>query len=175
MWKDFLTNRKRKDRANNRVGKTISGAYETTCHATGRYPEWWEGRVFPHATHGWATGDTNETTRDIIQKELFGEVAWDGNRKTFDGTGMIPKACIGTCTWKQGVPNLADTVKVKHERGGWSSIGLKSYDQGRRVFQGTAKHWIWLDEEPPADIYGEALIRLMTTKGLTGCGKRRFP
>lgn len=152
--------------AGNRVGKTVSGAYEVTAHATGRYPHWWEGRVFPTATHGWAAGDTNETTRDIIQKELFGEVAWEGNRKTFDGTGMIPKECIGPCTWKQGVPNLADVVKVRHTTGGWSSIGLKSYDQGRRVFQGTAKHWIWLDEEPPQDVYGEALIRLMTTRGL---------
>jgi phage terminase large subunit-like protein len=66
----------------------------------------------------------------------------------------------------KGVPNLADTVKVKHTTGRWSSIGLKSYDQGRRVFQGTAKHWIWLDEEPPADVYGEALIRLMTLRGI---------
>lgn len=152
--------------AGNRVGKTITGAYEVTCHTTGRYPHWWEGRVFAGATTGWAAGDTNETTRDIIQKELLGEVTWEDNRKTFDGTGMIPKECIGSVTWKQGVPNLADTVKILHVSGRWSTIGLKSYDQGRRVFQGTAKHWIWLDEEPPADVYGEALIRLMTTKGL---------
>jgi phage terminase large subunit-like protein len=159
-------------KAANRVGKTVAGGYECTAHATGRYPHWWQGRRFHHPTNGWAAGDTNETTRDIIQKELFGEVAWDGNRKSFDGSGMIPRPLIGPVTWKRGVADLADIVKVKHIdesgewSGGWSRIGLKSYDQGRRVFQGTAKHWIWLDEEVPEPVYGECIIRLMTTKGL---------
>lgn len=152
--------------AGNRVGKTVAGTFEVTSHATGLYTDWWTGRRFGHATHGWAAGDTNETTRDIIQKELFGEVMWVKGRKTFDGTGMIPRECIGACSWKRGVDNLADVVKVKHVTGGWSTIGLKSYDQGRRVFQGTAKHWIWLDEECPIDVYGECLIRLMTTRGI---------
>lgn len=160
------THTERLFQAGNRVGKTVAGAFEVTAHSTGQYRDWWEGRRFAYPNHGWAAGDTNETTRDIIQKELFGEVTWEDNRKTFDGTGMIPKDCIGDCTWKQGVPNLADVVKVRHVSGGWSTIGLKSYDQGRRVFQGTAKDWIWLDEEPPEDVYGEALIRLMTTMGL---------
>jgi hypothetical protein len=62
---------------------------------------------------------------------------------------MIPKDCIGPASWKRGVDNLADVVKVKHVSGGWSTIGLKSYEQGRKIFQGTAKHWIWFDEEPP--------------------------
>lgn len=152
--------------AANRVGKTIAGAFEGCAHATGLYKDWWPGRRFKRPTHGWAAGDTNETTRDIIQKELFGEVTWEGSRKTFDGTGMIPRDHIGPCTWKSGVANLADVVRVRHESGGWSTIGLKSYDQGRRVFQGTAKDWIWLDEEMPEDVYGECLIRLMTTRGL---------
>lgn len=152
--------------AANRVGKTVCGAYEVTAHTTGQYKDWWEGKRFNHPTHGWAAGDTNETTRDIIQKELFGEVIWENGKKTFDGTGMIPKECIGPASWKRGVDNLADVVKVKHITGGWSTIGLKSYEQGRKIFQGTAKHWIWFDEEPPQDVYGEALIRLFTTRGI---------
>ncbi len=28
------------------------------------------------------------------------------------------------------------------------------------------QHVIWLDEEPPADVYGECLIRTMTTNGI---------
>lgn len=152
--------------AANRIGKTVTGAFEVCAHATGLYKPWWQGRRFTHPTHGWAAGDTNETTRDIIQKELFGEVTWIDGKKTFDGTGMIPRELIGPCTWKRGVDGLADVVKVKHVSGRWSTIGLKSYEQGRKIFQGTAKHWIWFDEEPPEDVYGEALIRLMTTNGL---------
>jgi phage terminase large subunit-like protein len=52
---------------------------------------------------------------------------------------------------------------------GISYLGFKSYDQGRRKFQGTGKHVIWLDEEPPADVYDECLLRLMTTNGLMLC------
>lgn len=142
--------------AANRIGKTVTGAYECTAHLSGDYPHWWTGKRFRGAIDGWAAGDTNETTRDIIQKELFGEVTWVDNVKTFDGTGMIPRDLIGRVRWKAGsVTDLADTVRVRHKTGRWSRIGLKSFDQGRRVFQGTAKHLIWLDEECPEDVYGE--------------------
>jgi phage terminase large subunit-like protein len=41
-----------------------------------------------------------------------------------------------------------------------------SYDQKREAFQGTTQDVCWLDEEPPADIYSECLIRTMTNNGL---------
>ena len=152
--------------AANRVGKTIAGGYEVAAHTTGLYPDWWEGRVFRRPGEWWVAGDTNETTRDILQKTLFGEVTWKGNERVFDGTGMVPRDLVGEIKWKRGVADLADTVKVKHRTGGWAKIGFKSYDQGRRVFQGTAKQGIWLDEECPQDVEGECLIRLATTRGL---------
>jgi hypothetical protein len=65
----------------NRTGKTEGvGGFETTLHLTGRYPLWWPGKVFPHAIEAWAAGKTNETTRDIIQKKLFGDIEFDGQR-----------------------------------------------------------------------------------------------
>src|SRR5262245_27889156 len=51
--------------AGNQVGKTELGAYETTCHLTGLYPPWWEGKRFDRPTYGWACGDTGKTLRDI--------------------------------------------------------------------------------------------------------------
>jgi phage terminase large subunit-like protein len=153
--------------AANRVGKTVAGGFEVTAHLTGQYPAWWEGKRFLRPTRGWAAGDTNETTRDIIQLELFGNVVGiEGGRKGFDGSGMIPRECIGTPKWKQGVQDLADTVPVMHSTGRWSTIGFKSFDQGRRSFQGTAKEFIWLDEECPQDVYGECLMRVATTRGV---------
>lgn len=155
--------------AANRVGKTIAGAYEAALHLTGLYNDiapWWDGRRFPSAVRGWAAGKTNETTRDIVQAKLFGEVAWRGGRKTVTGTGLIPGDAIGDITWKQGVSDLIDTAKIKHVSGEWSLLGLKSYQQGRGSFEGTEQHFIWLDEEPPMDIYGECLIRTATTQGL---------
>lgn len=151
--------------AANRVSKTLGGgAYETTCHLTGLYPAWWPGHRFKTPVRAWAAGKTNETTRDIVQATLLGEVK-PGARKTVTGTGVIPGDEIGPITWKQGVADLVDTVRVRHVSGGWSMLGLKSYQQGRDSFEGTAQHFIWLDEEPPLDIYGECLIRTATTKG----------
>lgn len=153
--------------AANRVGKTFGGGgFELTAHTTGEYPDWWEGRRFEKPIDAWAAGKTNETTRDIIQKTLLGNVRGHGPGKTVDGTGVIPKANIGEITWRQGVSDLVDTVKVKHKTGGWSLLGLKSYVQGRGSFEGTAKHLVWFDEEMPLDVYGEAVIRTATTNGL---------
>lgn len=152
--------------AANRFGKSVAGAYEMTCHLTGRYPHWWEGRVFDEPIDAWAAGDTNETTRDILQKTLLGEIAYEGARKTLDGTGIIPFDTINPPRWKTGVPDLVDYIEIDRDGGGKSKLAFKSYDQGRRVFQGTAKHVIWLDEECPEDVYGECLIRTATTGGI---------
>jgi phage terminase large subunit-like protein len=151
--------------AANRVGKTTCGSYELTAHLTGLYPEWWTGRRFETPVRAWACGKRNETTRDIVQASLLGPVAYDGMRKVLAGTGMVPGNLLGRVTWKRGVEDLVDTVKVKHAAGGWSTLGMKSYEQGRGSFEGTSQHVIWLDEECPMDVYGECLIRLMTTQG----------
>jgi phage terminase large subunit-like protein len=149
--------------AANRVGKTIVGAYETSVHLTGQYPEWWEGRRFNEPVDWWAAGDTSETTRDIVQFELLGP-------KEDMGTGMISrKYLIGEPSARRNVADAVDTAKVQHISGGVSTLGFKSYDQGRKKFQGTKKHGIWPDEEPDAPIYDEMMLRLMTTNGLMLC------
>lgn len=152
--------------AGNRVGKSIAGAFETTCHLTGIYPHWWEGRRFNVPTKYWAAGKTNETTRDIVQEKLLGKVIGSGPTKTVSGTGMIPGDLIGDINWKQGVAGLVDNVQIKHVDGEFSTLGFKSYQQGRGSFEGTEQHGIWLDEEPPIDIYGECVIRTATTNGI---------
>lgn len=153
--------------AANRVGKTEGvGGYESTLHLTGEYPAWWEGRRFDRPVQAWAAGKTNETTRDIVQTKLFGKVEGSGPSKRFAGTGLVPGDCIGEISWRAGFPDLADTVEIRHVLGGWSTLGIKSYQQGRGSFEGTEKDVIWLDEEPPLAIYTECLIRTMTTDGI---------
>lgn len=153
--------------AANRVGKTEGiGGYETAVHLTGEYPRWWEGRRFARPIQAWAAGASNETTRDIVQAKLLGGVTWEGGNKGVRGTGLVPGDAVGKIAWKQGVNDLVDTVQVKHVSGGWSSLGIKSYQQGRKSFEGTERDLIWCDEEPPLDVYSEALVRTMTTNGL---------
>lgn len=149
--------------AGNRTGKTFAGSYAAAVHATGRYPDWWPGRRFEDPTNGWAVGKTSETARDIIQVALFGDDPDD------PGTGAIPAADILDIRFRPNTNKSIDFAIVRHVSGGTSRIGLKSYDQRRKAFEGTARHWIWLDEEPPQDIYSECLIRTATTDGLVFC------
>jgi phage terminase large subunit-like protein len=156
------THRERLMIAANRVGKTQMAAYETALHLTGRYDDyapWWEGRRFTEPVKWWAAGDTSKTTRDILQVALLGEPGRHG-------TGMIPGHLIDRTPSKQGIPDAVEAVYVQHISGGMSVVQLKSYDQRREAFQGTAQDGIWLDEEPPEDIYAECLLRTMTTNGM---------
>lgn len=146
--------------AGNRVGKTIAGGYECTGHLTGVYKPWWKGRRFDRPVKLLAAGDTRATTRDIIQEKMLG-VYEDL------GSGLIPKArLVGDPSRVPGIPKAYEEVKVKSNFGGLSTMMLRSYDQGRKIFQGFEADIIWLDEEVPQDIYAEALIRTMTTNGL---------
>ena len=168
FFRTGATHRERCFMCANRVGKTLSGGgFEMAAHLTGDYPDWWEGRRFDGPVSAWAAGDSYETTRDIIQLNLLGEVTYRGGRKVMDGRGIIPGELLGMPTWRQGVQGIVDQISVRHVSGGESILGLKSYDQGRKAFQGTGKHVIWFDEEPPQDVYGEALIRTATLNGIT--------
>lgn len=152
--------------AANRIGKTQAGAFETTAHLTGLYPRWWKGRKFSSPVSWWAVGDTSKTVRDIGQLELMGPMS-------AIGSGFIPRHLIEHFSRKPGVTDAIETVWVKHverEHGApcLSELGLKSYDQRREAFQGTRKHGIWLDEEPPDDIYVECLLRTVKTPDFEG-------
>lgn len=148
--------------AANRTGKTIMGAYEMTCHLTGEYPHWWQGRKFKSPIHAWAASVNNESTKNILQYELLGDPA-------VPGSGMIPRDKLfrdqaGRLKMikKPGVADAIETVYVKHKSGGTSRLDFKSYEQGREAFQGTKRQVIWLDEEPrDYGIYSECLTRTM--------------
>lgn len=145
--------------AGNQLGKTLAGGFEGAMHATGRYPEVWEGRRFERPTISWAAGITGESTRDNVQRVLLG-------RPNSFGTGAIPKDSLDDVVNARGVPDLVDTIRVRHESGGFSSIGLKSYEKGREKWQGETLDWVWFDEEPNDSIYTEGLTRTNATGGL---------
>jgi phage terminase large subunit-like protein len=144
--------------AGNRVGKTLSGCYELTCHMIGWYPTWWTGYRFDRPIVAWASGEDAKSVRESIQQTLFGA-------PNALGTGTIPYAALhGKPTARGGVPEAIDTALVKTNFGpGQSRIVLKSYDQGREAFQASKVDVVLFDEEPPMDIYTEGLTRTMST------------
>lgn len=154
--------------AANRCGKSFAGTYADACHLTGLYPDWWPGRRFPKPIKAWVGGKTYETTRTILQAALLGDVLGSHASKRLSGTGIVPGHLIdhGSVSWRQGVNDLVDEIRVKHASGGWSRLGFKSAQQGRGAFEGTAQHLIHLDEEFPIEIYTECLTRTATTGGI---------
>jgi phage terminase large subunit-like protein len=151
--------------AGNQTGKTKCGGYETGCHLTGVYPEWWKGLRFDQNTgpcEVWVGGTAGVAVRDGPQKQLFGE---PGVADLF-GTGFIPRDAIeGDPSSSRAATSAIDTAHIRHSSGGLSSVGFKTYEQDRRHWQGPTKKFLWFDEEPPLDIYTEGLARLAATGG----------
>jgi len=151
--------RQRMRMAGNQTGKTLAAGMEVAMHLTGQYPDWWKGKRFNIQTHWWIGGVTAESTRDNPQRILLG-------RGRNWGTGTIPKNClVGSPSMARGVPDAVNGFSVLHKSGGTSTVKFKSYDQGREKWQGETLDGIWCDEEPPAEIFDEALTRLNKRKG----------
>lgn len=164
--------RERMFMAANRSGKTTVGCYEAVLHATGRYQlyaPWWVGKRFDHPISCIVAGDTNLTTRDILQTKLFGRLTRAPGESLNEavglGTAMMPRDAIIRAIPRRGAENSYEEVTIKHVSGGTSVIKLRSFEQGREAFQGTEEDLVWLDENFPPEVYSEALTRLMTTSG----------
>ena len=155
--------------AANQVGKTLCGAAECALHLTGRYDDWeratgirWPGRRFTRPTRGWAGCDTWDNVRDGVQRMLIGppriEAEW--------GTGLVPAENLVQVVRRPGTADAIDSIVVQHVSGGLSMLSAKSYDQGRRRWQGETLDFVWFDEEPPYDIYIEGRTRTNATGGM---------
>jgi phage terminase large subunit-like protein len=148
--------------AGNQLGKSEAGAFEVACHLTGDYPPWWTGRRFDGPVKGWASGIKSKDVRDVAQKKLCGEAGVDA----LFGTGYIPKdRFCDKPSLSRGVTDAFDTIQVRHKSGGVSVLRFKSYEEGRKGWQGETLDFVWFDEEPPEDLYSEGLTRTAATKG----------
>lgn len=153
--------RERLFKAANQSGKTLSAGAEAAMHLTGRYPDWWEGKVFERATQGIAASETSLLTRDGVQKMLLGAPAWPL------GTGYIPKSCIigEPVRSRHGAPDAYEYCRVRHVTGDDSIVYFRSYDQGRARVQSMTLDWAWMDEECDIDFYMEILTRTNVVMG----------
>lgn len=143
--------------AANRIGKSLTAAYEITCHLTGRYPAWWNGKRYQFPNNWWIAGVDSNLVQSSIQHLLLGPIGEFG-------TGLIPYDTIDFNSLKEATK--ADTsvsiFRVKHISGGYSSVEFKSYESGRKSFQAVGAN-IWLDEEPPLPVFTECVLRTANT------------
>lgn len=146
--------------AGNQLGKTLCGGAEWAMHATGRYPDWWDGAVFDRPCKLWVGGVTTESTRDNPQRILIGPP----QVKERWGTGTIPADALKDYAAGRGIQDALDSVVVQWGGGGdiqagESIIMFKAYEKGREKWQGDTVDGVWFDEEPPLDIYSEGRTR----------------
>lgn len=140
---------------------TTAGLYELTLHATGEYPDWWPGYRFPEGNDWWVCGVDQESVVDVLQDRLLGPVGEFG-------TGFLPHDAIDFTSLRDAkkAGTGVGEIRVKHKGGGFSTLTFKSYQQGRESFQGKPGISVFMDEEPPASIYSEAVTRTIAGPGL---------
>jgi phage terminase large subunit-like protein len=136
----------------NQTGKTDCGGFEFVCHALNSYPADWAGKKFDRPVRAWVASPSTQMQRDAAQKKLMGEFE--------NGTGFIPKHAIVDVTMGHGTGGAIDQIRVKTATGGISQIGFKNYEQKREVWQGETLDFLWYDEEPPLNLFGEGQMRL---------------
>lgn len=141
----------------NQCGKSLVGTYELAIHLTGKYPKDWKGKRFKKGIKALAIGETSESTRDILQKYLLGVGS--------ETHGWIPKDSIQRTTTQRGISDAVDYAVIQHTSGSKSMLYFKSYGKGREKLQGLTLDYVLIDEEPPADVFGELLARISATKG----------
>ena len=135
----------------NRSGKTECGAVEAVYLLRGNHP------YKPNRPNicGWAVSLSSQVSRDVAQKKIL---------------EYLPKRYIADVVMSSGSKDnysegVIDYMLIKNVFGGLSRLGFRSCDQGREKFQGTSLDFVWIDEEPPKDIYDECRMRLLDNKG----------
>lgn len=149
----------------NRSGKSLTMSYELVCHALLQYPTWWTGKRFKNISTIWIVAESGALFMQSMQKTLFGRPGEDV------GTGLIPLASnnngVGLVDWKSmpGTPGAIGSCVIKNAKGKFVSINIKTNEMTREQFQAAEVDVVAFDEEPREDIYTEALMRLMGTRG----------
>lgn len=154
----------------NQTGKTFSCCHETAMHATGIYPEWYEGEpIVPRldpitgdlTMNIWVIGTDSQTVKDVLQAKLIGTIEKDYKDGIIHHSLVDPEKMIKS---KQGKGALT-SLSVRHSKGFDVKIFFKSYEQGRKILQSATIDLVYLDEEPPLEIAAEIIARTTATKG----------
>lgn len=152
--------------AANRIGKTVSTCFETACHLTGLYPDWWNGHRFTSPITCMVAGEGWSQVALVLQNELLG--SQDVKITENLGTGAIPRSCIVVDTMRNDGANCIG-VEIRHTSGSNSYLLFANYTQEVRQLQGFKLNLAVFDEQPPDDFFSEIVTRTATTQGKILC------
>jgi phage terminase large subunit-like protein len=139
----------------NQVGKSRALLHNDVYDLTGIYPESWTGPRFNHPVDMWILGETNESTRDSLQKVLLGP-----DLDNPGVGGLIPPKYIKKLTKRHNIPGAADTATIRWIGGGESRVTFKSYVMGEDALSSWTGHVVHGDEEMPKSLFIELNLRL---------------
>ena len=147
----------------NRTGKSYTAAAAVTMALTGDYPDWYEGKRFDGPITAMVASVDSNTNKRIWQHYLFGT----NNHKVKSdiGSGMIPKRNIDMKSFVSPRGDDVQTVNIKHKSGGYSTLYITAYSQGREAIQGFSGDLIAIDEQCPVPFLQEAITRTKTVGG----------
>ncbi len=134
----------------NRSGKSVAGAVKAIYHATGRYPDWWEGRRYDRPTEGRIFAENYKKGAAIVIKKLK---QW------------LPRDAY-YCAPKRGNAGVEIDWYIKHVGGGVSHFDIMTYESDPFSAEGWDGDWVWFDEPPPRDMYIAAVRGLVDSEGL---------
>jgi phage terminase large subunit-like protein len=157
----------------NQIGKSTAARGYVAYHATGRYPDNWEGHKWRKPIRMAVLGKTKEDVRDIIVKELIGH---PHNL----GTGYIPKEDLEPfkerIVFSEKRHFFVSEIHVKHHTDGVydgdTIIYVWTYGQGSSRPQGYPLEEVIQDEEPEYGsdkIHAELIARTNFTGGYYKC------
>lgn len=138
----------------NRAGKTVSGGCETVMRLTGIH-EFTDihGNVYkldhlpkPPVKGRGVSVDNDRGLKLIMLPEIK---RW------------MPSKFLINNSWDDSYSKTDKILTLTNE----SSMEFMTYEQDVDKFGGTSRHFVWMDEEPPLDIFEECLTRLIDTDG----------
>lgn len=135
---------------NQALGKTTAGAIDTICSAIGDHP-WNPAAVTPHPIEAWVLC-ASWSQSIAIQAKL-----WHWLPKDL----LHPDVDYNTI---RGFRGQAPSFQVRHiPSGGWSTIRIKTTQQGGINLSGASITRAWFDEPPASDrVYSEVQKRVMS-------------
>lgn len=149
----------------NQSGKSHCLFFEAACHMTGLYPRWWCGHRFTKPIRVFFGAYSADLLKKTVQPKMLGQSG------SF-GSGMIPRKVLDLDSLKDA--KKAETpitaFRVRHVSGGYSTASLKTYEAGRKAWEAESVDLIVMDEEPPMDVFQEAIARTLASKGIIRCG-----
>ena len=127
--------------AGNKSGKTHCGAKFVVQSALGEDAAMYGMEVlYNEPIDVWVGSVDYKIQRESAQREIEHFLPKDEIKKAF----MLQNG-------------IMDRIELKNG----SMIGFKTYEQGRKAWQGPKRHIVWFDEEPPEDIIKEGMSRLI--------------